>query len=1078
MGHPLDSDEAICELIRAEIHARGSATRAATIDRVVRLIEPAMAIAAARIAKLCDALEREGDLIFAPGAVLHATPVRAIVVGDCVRVVGSLPTRALAAKLEQHVDVRGASRAMTNTAGLDEAIQALGGVVLAPEAWAGIDHTPIADDQWITALDRRLEWQAGKAASLERDDSLDWAALVLTREGPRWKRGGDPDVRLWQAKNRVGYRQWAWTTVGQPPSAHSFVILTRDEAWRSVFALARVAGTPIAGRAQHVFGSVRLSLSQPLPHAEYRYLSIHAGSVERDDNETAWRVSAATADGVRALLSSRLGVQWEEAGQAAKPPVPTATEPHQPSNHPTPGLTSLDELVPVDLAMGPLLRRLGVRCYRDLLALDLSRIERKTGVGRKKHKRLLALVAEAKQRLVENSSGASGPAPMPSGESVSTQYEDWSPFEALGRIMAREASVLEHAQLKTVRQLRQFLRSTRPREVGPKTYTMLIDRLRRLDSEGYESLVFGGPAPKDITELSERYLARLEARDREFFELRFVKRMTLEETGQRFGLTRERVRQVIETELALDRSAWAPRVLELLEPALAHLEAQGGVALTSKLIQLLGTPPSWAVDLAIELGEIGLRLDVVPRISTTLRPEGFFALLREIRANVEVRLAADMSSFVLGKSLAESGLFIAADELVDFADAMLGVTIDGEKAYLNRHATRSFYLSVLHDAGGPISAEEVARRVNALDPSLEAKPNLAVRNLRRTRQVFSYGHGQWIHQDHLPVPLETLDELAMESLSIVKEAGGAAVSVRRLLKTLIDSGRASNQLTPNLLRDALLRTGKVRGWRASTDVAWLGGDVQRRTIGEWLVEVAPELEQPFTLEELAAEVATRSGYLKPSIMTQMSPMSDALIPLTEAEWIARDALFDSMKEFRDAVEYVRRLVSEQALVSARPSNFKAPPLRKLVAEYGNGLLWGLASRAEGIVTRAKGLLMWPATRGPTLWGVIRGEFLTRHPVSRAANLSAYLASVSGLVDDVIAQALMPEGVHEGHVRAIGMGWYVDNHVPLEQQVELLEQQPEVVRMALGSQDFVRESPARELLNELRERHGSFRVPPG
>jgi hypothetical protein len=113
-----------------------------------------------------------------------------------------------------------------------------------------------------------------------------------------------------------------------------------------------------------------------------------------------------------------------------------------------------------------------------------------------------------------------------------------------------------------------------------------------------------------------------------------------------------------------------------------------------------------------------------------------------------------------------------------------------------------------------------------------------------------------------------------------------------------------------------------------------------------------------------------------------------------------------------------------------------------------------------------------------LWDVIRGEFVTRHPVSRAANLSAYLASVSGLVDDVIAQALMPEGVHEGHVRAIGMGWYVDNHVPLDQQVELVEQQPEVVRMALGSQDFVRESPARALLNELRERHGSFRVPAG
>jgi hypothetical protein len=113
-----------------------------------------------------------------------------------------------------------------------------------------------------------------------------------------------------------------------------------------------------------------------------------------------------------------------------------------------------------------------------------------------------------------------------------------------------------------------------------------------------------------------------------------------------------------------------------------------------------------------------------------------------------------------------------------------------------------------------------------------------------------------------------------------------------------------------------------------------------------------------------------------------------------------------------------------------------------------------------------------------LWSVIRNEFLAKHPVCRSAELSEYLAAVSGLVDDPIAWALMQEGVHEGHIRPIGMAWHVDNHVPFEKQVELLEQQHEVVRMALGSQDFVRESPARDLLNELRVRHGSFRVPAG
>jgi hypothetical protein len=59
-----------------------------------------------------------------------------------------------------------------------------------------------------------------------------------------------------------------------------------------------------------------------------------------------------------------------------------------------------------------------------------------------------------------------------------------------------------------------------------------------------------------------------------------------------------------------------------------------------------------------------------------------------------------------------------------------------------------------------------------------------------------------------------------------------------------------------------------------------------------------------------------------------------------------------------------------------------------------------------------------------------------------------------------------------------MGWYLDGRASFERQVDLLDALPEVREMALGSQDFVRESPLREALNEVRFRRGSFRVPLG
>jgi hypothetical protein len=75
-----DSIEALCDLVRAEVHARKHAPRAATLSRVARLLAPAIAFDEQRLDEVCDALEREGDVMLNPGGILYATPTRVVAI--------------------------------------------------------------------------------------------------------------------------------------------------------------------------------------------------------------------------------------------------------------------------------------------------------------------------------------------------------------------------------------------------------------------------------------------------------------------------------------------------------------------------------------------------------------------------------------------------------------------------------------------------------------------------------------------------------------------------------------------------------------------------------------------------------------------------------------------------------------------------------------------------------------------------------------------------------------------------------------------------------------------------------------
>ncbi len=306
-GGAHDSTDALSDLLRAEVHARKHAPRAATLARVARLLAPAVLVDEERLDEVCDALEREGDFVLAPGGVLFATPTRAVAVKTGARVFSSVPTRVLAAALGREVSATGATRTVASSDGLAEAIAKVSGAMVTPEAWAGLDRTPAADAAFLANLDQRLEWEALGAGSLEKDGALEWRTWQATSEGARWWRSNEG--RLWWARTRFGGHYRAWTASASP-STSPFVVLRADEADRASFALSReVAGASVL-RIERSGTRATIEVPGWLPRPEYRWLSLHATPVA-ESKGVRWEVAADDEAQITKLLTERLGLVVE-----------------------------------------------------------------------------------------------------------------------------------------------------------------------------------------------------------------------------------------------------------------------------------------------------------------------------------------------------------------------------------------------------------------------------------------------------------------------------------------------------------------------------------------------------------------------------------------------------------------------------------------------------------------------------------------------------------------------------------------------------------------------------------------------
>lgn len=313
LGVDATSDEGVADLLRAEVHARGQAARALTLERVVRMAGPALALAGDRVAEVCETLVREGDFVLATGGLLAATPLRMVPLPDgSARVFCSAPTPAVRAWLGDDVVRAGARRSIPFSSVVADLAERSGGRVVAPEQWAGFLRTAPADRAFLDRIDARLEWEPEPAGSLESAEELDWRGWSPAASPPGWRREA-PEARLWMAKTQFRWRRYAWTGGGGSPATRPFVSLGADEANRAQFSLLRDTPARPSACLRSEGAGCAADLPAWLPLAEYRWLSLHGEQVGGDAGHRRWLFASAAAESVTTMLTERLGFSVETA---------------------------------------------------------------------------------------------------------------------------------------------------------------------------------------------------------------------------------------------------------------------------------------------------------------------------------------------------------------------------------------------------------------------------------------------------------------------------------------------------------------------------------------------------------------------------------------------------------------------------------------------------------------------------------------------------------------------------------------------------------------------------------------------
>lgn len=311
-------NDLITELLRSELSARRLSSRRGLCNRIAVLMESFCPVDVDIIKENLLLLENIGDITGGTGGQVAVAPLRAVKLDDNkYQLFGTLNDTQLTSCFLNSNITTGLTRILnlkdSDQENFDQLLDKLGGVILSPERWAGMDKVNAADQEWLAGLDSRLKDQPRPPGSLDNEINDGWRVYQSDKakllQKARWQKGSnDKQGYLWRVWHVRGWPVFAWTA-GNSPDQQESIKLSSDDACRTMFALDRKYGTPIACQATKENNIIQVKIGGFLPRAEYRYLAIKGKFTEKKEDYFCFQFKTDIWTQVSKMLDDRLGVQ-------------------------------------------------------------------------------------------------------------------------------------------------------------------------------------------------------------------------------------------------------------------------------------------------------------------------------------------------------------------------------------------------------------------------------------------------------------------------------------------------------------------------------------------------------------------------------------------------------------------------------------------------------------------------------------------------------------------------------------------------------------------------------------------------
>lgn len=317
--------EAAAELLRHELFARGLSTRRMACQRVQEHLGVFIDADKDAVRKVLDELERAGDVFSAPGGKVAPAPLRLVELSEKqYTVFGGIPGSRIRSELSD-VELTGEGIQRWLSLGDSEreefegAVIAMGGLLLSPERWAGLDRILACGEEWLEEISGRFEFEKTGPGSHGDLPLEQWSVYCpdpsVPQQQRRWVRGGREGAtgNLWRNRHAGGWWIYAWCEENSPAESDSLA-LRQDDALRTAYSL-DAGKEATLGFLWRDGEEVELEVDAFLPLAEYRFLNLAGRQERREEGGYRYRFASEEWERVAEMLQERLRIELTEKSE-------------------------------------------------------------------------------------------------------------------------------------------------------------------------------------------------------------------------------------------------------------------------------------------------------------------------------------------------------------------------------------------------------------------------------------------------------------------------------------------------------------------------------------------------------------------------------------------------------------------------------------------------------------------------------------------------------------------------------------------------------------------------------------------